>query len=157
MKHLMKIFVILIGVSFLLAPFSVLDASEKKAEKVEKAEKKETKLCCVVCENHIAEGAAKFKAEYKGKTFYFNTEKCKAEFEKNPEKYQKCCEGKVSYVCPMKQCNVKSDKPGKCPKCGMDLKKVVKHSECCKHKEDHKEHKDHKHEHKGDHTHQHKH
>ncbi len=30
-------------------------------------------------------------------------------------------EAKAEYVCEM--CNVKSDKPGKCSKCGMDLKK----------------------------------
>ena len=29
-------------------------------------------------------------------------------------------EGKQTYTCPMHQ-EVKSDKPGKCPKCGMDL------------------------------------
>jgi transcription initiation factor IIE alpha subunit len=30
---------------------------------------------------------------------------------------------KVSYACPM-HADVKSDKPGKCSKCGMDLKEV---------------------------------
>lgn len=29
---------------------------------------------------------------------------------------------KKVYECPMKQCEVQQDKPGKCPKCGMDLK-----------------------------------
>ncbi len=31
-------------------------------------------------------------------------------------------EAKAGYACEM--CNVKSDKPGKCPKCGMELKKI---------------------------------
>ena len=30
------------------------------------------------------------------------------------------------YTCPMRQDSVFSDKPGKCPKCGMDLIKIVK-------------------------------
>lgn len=35
---------------------------------------------------------------------------------------------KIIYVCPMPEdAEIKSDKPGKCPKCGMDLeKKIVK-------------------------------
>jgi transcription initiation factor IIE alpha subunit len=39
---------------------------------------------------------------------------------------------KASYVCPM-HADVKSDKPGKCSKCGMDLKevKVAKASFVC--------------------------
>ena len=76
---------------------------------------------------------AKFKVEYKGKTYYFCCEKGKVAFEKDPEKFlkeskdktscceKKSCEEKLVYVCPMKQCNVKTDKPGKCPKCGMDV------------------------------------
>jgi hypothetical protein len=34
--------------------------------------------------------------------------------------------GTEFYQCPMDPSEV-SDKPGKCPKCGMDLEKVVKH------------------------------
>ena len=145
MKHLIKVLFVLIVVSFVLGPFSVLDAADKKTEKVEKH-------CCPMSGKNINKDTAKFKAEYNGKTYYFCCEKCKAAFEKDPEKYlkdskdkDKCCEGKVVYVCPMKQCNVKSDKPGKCPKCGMDLKKVVEHAADCGHKEEHKH--DHKHDH----------
>ncbi|MCP5102009.1 MAG: hypothetical protein GY950_01455 [bacterium] len=32
---------------------------------------------------------------------------------------------KTVYVCSMKKCDVKADKPGKCPKCGMELIKKV--------------------------------
>jgi YHS domain-containing protein len=135
-------------VSFVLAPFSVLEAAEKKAEKA-------GKHCCPMSGKDIDKDKAKFKAEYKGKTYYFCCEKCKAAFEKDPEKFMKdskdkCCEGKTVYVCPMKQCNVKTDKPGKCPKCGMDLKKVVEHAADCEH---HKHDHDHTHKHDKDHKH----
>lgn len=147
MKHLIKVLFVLIVVSFVLAPFGVLDAAEKQVKK-EKAEKH----CCPMSKKDIDKDKAKFKAEYKGKTYYFCCEKGKAAFEKDPEKFlkdcedkDKCCEGKVVYVCPMKQCNVKTDKPGKCPKCGMELKKVVEHAADCEH---HKEEHKHEHEHK---------
>ena len=147
MKNLTRILFVLIVVSFVLAPFGVLDAAEKEVTK-----EKAVKHCCPMSKKDIDKDKAEFKAEYKGKTYYFCCEKCKAAFEKDPEKClkaskdkDKCCEGEVSYVCPMKQCNVKTDKPGKCPKCGMELKKVTAHAECCSHKEE--EHK-HEHEHK---------
>jgi len=35
----------------------------------------------------------------------------------------KTATAKATYACPMDP-EVKSDKPGKCPKCGMDLEKV---------------------------------
>jgi YHS domain-containing protein len=150
MKTLSKILFVFFFMSlvFTFAAGGVLntDVEEKAEKKVIKA-KHEHKdkhecthdhLCCPVCKKHIDKKDAKFKAEYNGKTFYFASEKCKAEFQKNPEKYDKaCCE--TYYVCPMKQCNVKSDKPGKCPRCGMELKKVVKHAEGCEmHKKDQK-------------------
>lgn len=43
--------------------------------------------------------------------------------EKESEKSVKECKEGVFYYCPMKQCDYKTDKPGKCPKCGMELKK----------------------------------
>ncbi|UCH93343.1 MAG: YHS domain-containing protein [Candidatus Aminicenantes bacterium] len=135
MKHLTKILFVLIFVGLLAAPFGVLNAEKHR---------------CPMSGKDIDKDKAKLKAEYKGETYYFCCEKCKAAFEKDPEKYLNCCEGKVSYVCPMKQCNVKSDKPGKCPKCGMELKKVVEHAVCCKHKEEHKHEHKHEHQHKHD-------
>jgi YHS domain-containing protein len=145
MKHLIKVLFVLIVVSFVLAPFSALEAADKKAEKAEKH-------CCPMSGKDIDKDKAKFKAEYKGKTYFFCCEEGKAAFEKDPEKYLKegkdktnCCEEKVVYVCPMKQCNVKTDKPGKCPKCGMDLKKVVEHAHASDKAHDHKNEHDHKH------------
>lgn len=79
---------------------------------------------CPVSGEVIAKDAKKITTEYKGKTYYFCCDKCKVEFEKNPEKYVKACDHKTVYTCPMKECNFKSDKPGKCPKCGMELKEI---------------------------------
>lgn len=78
---------------------------------------------CPVSGHEIAKDAKKVSVEYKGKTYYFCCEKCKAEFEKNPEKYVKAHTCKTVYTCPMEKCDYKSDKPGKCPKCGVELKK----------------------------------
>jgi YHS domain-containing protein len=149
MKHLTKILFVLIVVSFVLAPFGVLEAAEKEVKK-----EKAVKHSCPMSGKDIDKDKAKFKAEYKGKTYYFCCEKCKAAFEKDPEKCLKaskdkasCCEEKVAYVCPMKQCNVKTDKPGKCPKCGMELKKVAAHDHDHDHDKEHKHDKDHKHKH----------
>ncbi len=41
---------------------------------------------------------------------------------------------KTMYTCPM-HTDVKSDKPGQCPKCGMDLKKMAKTYTCSMHPE----------------------
>ena len=40
-----------------------------------------------VCKMTVDEKTAKFKSEYKGKTYYFCALGCKKTFEKNPEKY----------------------------------------------------------------------
>jgi YHS domain-containing protein len=74
--------------------------------------------------------------DYKGRRVYFCCPKCIKPFEKEPAKYlSKLTAGesvtkaeatrpaapaaKTVYVCTM--CNITSDKPGKCPKCGMNL------------------------------------
>ena len=78
---------------------------------------------CPVSGKVIAKDAMNIKSEYKGKTYYFCCEDCKAKFDKDPEKYVKAHKCKTVYTCPMEKCDYKSDKPGKCPKCGMELKK----------------------------------
>ncbi len=40
----------------------------------------------IVCEMMVEPEAAA-KSEYKGKTYYFCSKGCKAQFDKNPEKY----------------------------------------------------------------------
>ena len=42
-----------------------------------------------VCKMTVDEKTAKFKAVYKGKTYYFCAPGCKIAFEENPEKYLK--------------------------------------------------------------------
>jgi len=42
-----------------------------------------------VCGMDVDEAAAKHKAKYRGKTYYFCGPACRASFEKNPEKYVK--------------------------------------------------------------------
>ncbi len=40
-----------------------------------------------ICKMEVDEKTAKFKSEYKGKTYYFCAPGCKKEFEENPENY----------------------------------------------------------------------
>ena len=40
-----------------------------------------------ICKMTVDEKAAKFKSEYKGKTYYFCAPGCKKAFEENPEEY----------------------------------------------------------------------
>jgi YHS domain-containing protein len=40
-----------------------------------------------ICKMTVDEKAAKFKSEYKGKTYYFCAPGCKKAFDENPEKY----------------------------------------------------------------------
>lgn len=58
---------------------------------------------------------------YKGKNYYFCCPGCDTSFIKDPERYlakKNEAKGKL-YTCPM-GC-AESDKPGKCPKCGMPM------------------------------------
>jgi len=83
-------------------------------------------VTCAVTGKEIKKSEVKITHEYKGKTYYFSCAKCKEAFIKNPEKYtQKKADMKEIYTCSMHP-DVKSDKPGKCPECGMKLvKKMV--------------------------------
>ncbi|NIM57989.1 MAG: YHS domain-containing protein [Candidatus Aminicenantes bacterium] len=110
------------------------------------AQQAEETVVCAVSGHKIKKSEAKITHEYKGKTYYFCSEKCKEEFLENPEKYiQKKEEMKAVYTCPMHP-EVKSDKPGKCSKCGMKLEKKMMHKEKMEHKEQmmHKEKMEHK-------------
>jgi YHS domain-containing protein len=40
-----------------------------------------------VCKMEVDENTAKWKSEYKGKTYYFCAPGCKASFDEEPEKY----------------------------------------------------------------------
>jgi len=43
----------------------------------------------VVCKMGVDEKTAKWKSEYKGKTYYFCAQMCKQKFDRNPEQYVK--------------------------------------------------------------------
>jgi YHS domain-containing protein len=107
----------------------------------------EETVVCPVGGKEIKKSEAKISYEYKGKTYYFCCDMCKEKFVKNPEEYlKKKAEMKEVYTCSMHP-KVKSDKPGKCPECGMKLEKKMmpmEHMKAHMHKEKmmHKEHMD---------------
>ena len=82
-------------------------------------------VVCPVSGEKIKKSEAKFSHEYEGKTYYLCCEMCKEKFVKNPEKFlKKKAEMKEVYTCSMHP-DVKLDKPGKCPECGMKLEKKM--------------------------------
>jgi len=88
-------------------------------------EQAEETVVCPVCDHEFKKSEAKVTYEHEGKTYYFCCEGCKEKFVKNPEKFlKKKAEMKEVYTCPMHP-EVKSDKLGKCPKCGMKLEKKM--------------------------------
>lgn len=112
MKH-SKILALFLALSFAIVLSGV---AQQQAEET---------VTCPVSGKEIKKSEAKGTYEFKEKTYYFCCEKCKEAFVKNPEKYtQKKAEMKEVYTCPMHP-EVKSDKPGKCPKCGMKLEKKM--------------------------------
>jgi YHS domain-containing protein len=74
-------------------------------------------VCCAVCGKGMKKADAKITYVYKDQTYYFASEKCKEAFVKEPEKFLK-----TVFACPMHP-EATADKPGKCPKCGMDMKR----------------------------------
>lgn len=86
-------------------------------------QKTDEKVVCAVTGETMLKSQAKATYEYQGKTYYFCCEGCKEKFIKDPAKYiVKDADMKDVYTCPMHP-EVQSDKPGKCPKCGMTLEK----------------------------------
>lgn len=43
----------------------------------------------VVCGMDVDEKTAKWKSDYKGKTYYFCAQSCKQRFDRNPERFTK--------------------------------------------------------------------
>ena len=112
MKQL-KVLTVFLVFSFVLV--LALSAQQKTDETV----------TCVVGGKEMKKSEVKITHEYKEKTYYFCCAKCKEAFIKNPEKYtQKKADMKEVYTCSMHP-DVKSDKPGKCSKCGMKLVKKM--------------------------------
>ena len=86
-----------------------------------------------VCGMSVNPDNAKFKTEYQGNFYYFCNEKCLVKFRSNPSSYlnptsklerapkaEMSASSEIIYTCPMHP-EVRSNKPGACPKCGMAL------------------------------------
>ena len=82
-----------------------------------------------VCHMNVLPATAAGKYDYKGKTYYFCNPRCLERFRANPEQFLGLVkleianpEPRVSstYVCPMDP-EVRQQRPGACPKCGMAL------------------------------------
>ncbi len=82
-----------------------------------------------VCGMTVDEKNAAGSAEHQGNTYYFCSSHCLHKFEAAPDGYVQprpaappaaAPASKVTYTCPMHP-EVRSDKPGPCPKCGMAL------------------------------------
>jgi YHS domain-containing protein len=89
------------------------------ARQVTKKEIGKTAVCPVTGEK-VKVDKNTISMSYKGKIYYFCCPGCDKSFAAEPEKYAvKEKAVKKKYACPV-GC-AESDKPGKCPKCGMDL------------------------------------
>jgi YHS domain-containing protein len=88
MKSLSTILFVFILAIFVFEANGVLNIADKDVEKEKCCE---VHKCFSLDKGAFGKDKAKFKAEYKGKTYYFCCEKCKALFEKDPEKLLKCC------------------------------------------------------------------
>lgn len=114
-KH-SKVLALFLAFSFILVLSAVAQQSEET-------------VVCPVSGKEMKKSEARITHEYQGKTYYFCCENCKKAFIENPEEYtHKKTEMKAVYTCPMHP-EVMSDKPGKCPKCGMKLEKKMMHEE----------------------------
>jgi Cu+-exporting ATPase len=79
-----------------------------------------------VCKMTIEDKDAAARSTYKGKTYYFCSKPCKADFDKDPESFvgaksmSRVSESTAEHTCPMHP-EVRQKGPGSCPKCGMAL------------------------------------
>ena len=99
-----------------------------------------------VCDMTVTE-ESKYHEEFKGKTYFFCSDKCQSKFHTNPVQYitksgtmnadahtqhrqaaQPVNEGSITgttiYTCPMHP-EIRQDHPGNCPKCGMTLEPLI--------------------------------
>ncbi len=84
----------------------------------------------LVCGMKVNPTEANHTENYSGKNYYFCSSSCLNKFKSNPEKFIKPIQSApkaepkgVIYTCPMHP-EVRSDRPGSCPKCGMALEPI---------------------------------
>ncbi len=81
-----------------------------------------------VCGMTVEEKPAALNTEYQGTTYYFCSSHCLHKFQAAPRDYVRkrpaASPGEAAYTCPMHP-EVRSDKPGACPECGMALEPAV--------------------------------
>jgi Cu+-exporting ATPase len=81
-----------------------------------------------VCGMSVEPAKAAGSSAYQGKTYYFCSQHCLAAFKADPGKYaakeKPAAPIAAEYTCPMHP-EVRSDRPGNCPKCGMALVPVA--------------------------------
>jgi Cu+-exporting ATPase len=85
------------------------------------------KLKDPIC-NMLVSPDSEWRAEYQGQEYFFCSERCLTEFQKNPSYYagelaktEKAESSGKFYTCPMHP-EVRQPEPGQCPQCGMTLK-----------------------------------
>jgi len=90
------------------------------------------KIIDPVCGMTIEEKDAIATSTYKGTTYYFCSEACKKDFDKNPEAFigerivvsPKMGESGITHTCPMHPEVIQAES-GSCPKCGMALEPIT--------------------------------
>jgi Cu+-exporting ATPase len=100
--------------------------TEKTAVVAEKAEAKDP-----VCGMTVNPQSTPHKAVFEGKPYYFCCEHCLKKFSSDPENYtgkrkteKTAIPSGAIYTCPMDP-EIRQDKPGTCPKCGMALEPLT--------------------------------
>jgi Cu+-exporting ATPase len=78
-----------------------------------------------VCGMTVDPARAAGSHRHEGRDFYFCSEHCRARFAADPARYldEQPAGGGTAYTCPMHP-EVRQDRPGNCPKCGMALEPV---------------------------------
>lgn len=96
------------------------EASKPVLRKVTAEEIGKEAVCPTTGEKHTVK-ANTGSASYKGKIYHFCCPGCDKSFLADPEKYiaRQQAPAAKAYACPMG--DYQGDKPGKCPKCGMNL------------------------------------
>ncbi|NWF98190.1 MAG: cadmium-translocating P-type ATPase [Nitrospirae bacterium] len=119
-------------------PILKIKSSSDTINKEETSVKKERDYVCGMTVDINTD----LKYEYKGNTYYFCSSYCLDKFKKEPEKYSGDRGRKISdipedrltcqgYTCPMHP-EVKKEKMGSCPECGMALEPILSSTELTK-------------------------